>query len=126
MKVLLVDDSKDVLSEWSKTIQSIDGIKIVGKAHSEDEAKNLFQIKQPDVICLDIRLQEGSGINVLNYIKSEKPSSIVLMLTNYPYPQYKKKCRDMGANYFYDKSTEFQLAIQKLKELKYLVERYFY
>jgi len=48
------------------------------------------------------------------------------MLTTYPYPQYKKKCREMGANYFYDKSTEFQLAIQKLKELKYLVERYFY
>jgi len=29
------------------------------------------------------------------------------MFTNYPYPQYRKKCQEVGADFFFDKSTEF-------------------
>ena len=36
------------------------------------------------------------------------------MLTNYPYPQYKKKCMDAGADFFFDKSREFEKVIEVL------------
>jgi hypothetical protein len=39
------------------------------------------------------------------------------MLTNYPYPQYRKKCKDAGADFFFDKSTEFDKITEVLKKL---------
>ena len=39
------------------------------------------------------------------------------MLTNYPYPQYRKKCMNGGADYFFDKSTEFNKITEVLKPL---------
>ena len=118
MKLLLVDDSKDVLEELNKTFELIKGLKIVGKAQTEDEALALFWSENPDVVCLDIRLQQGSGFNILKEIRKVDSTTIVFMLTNYPYPQYKKKCLDLGAEFFFDKSSELPQAVQILKELQ--------
>jgi len=40
-----------------------------------------------------------------------------VMLTNYPYPQYRKKCMDAGADYFFDKSNEFHKVAELLQRL---------
>ena len=117
MRIMLVDDSEQVLEELSNIVESIEGLRVVGRAQSEKEAIKIFRIHQPEVICLDIRLKKGNGINILRIVKNERPSTIVLMLTNYPYPQFKKKCEQLGANYFFDKSTELSKAVNTLKEL---------
>ena len=39
------------------------------------------------------------------------------MLTNYPYPQYRKKCIEAGAECFFDKSTEFHGVTEVLEQL---------
>jgi DNA-binding NarL/FixJ family response regulator len=39
------------------------------------------------------------------------------MFTNYPYPQYRKKYMDAGADFFFDKSTEFDKITEILKKL---------
>ena len=118
MKLLLVDDSKDILDELSRTFSLLKGIKIVGKARNEKEALALYFSENPDVVCLDIRLQEGSGLSILEKIKKENASTIVFMLTNYPYHQYKKKSMELGAEYFFDKSADMDQAVQKMKELE--------
>jgi DNA-binding NarL/FixJ family response regulator len=41
---------------------------------------------------------------------------MVIMLTNYPYPQYRKKCADAGADFFFDKSTEFDKIAEVFKK----------
>ncbi len=122
MKVLLVDDSKDVLEELNKTFELIKGLKIVGKAQTEPEALAMFHRENPDVVCLDIRLQQGSGLNILKEIRKVNATTIIFMLTNYPYPQYKKKCLDLGAEFFFNKSSELPQAVQILKELQGNVE----
>jgi len=40
-------------------------------------------------------------------LKREKPAPAVIILTNYPYPQYRQKCLEAGADFFFVKSTEF-------------------
>ncbi|MHB8090225.1 MAG: hypothetical protein ACYDH8_01250 [Syntrophales bacterium] len=40
--------------------------------------------------------------------RKEIPPPIVIMLTNYPYPQYWEKCQALGADYFFDKVTEIE------------------
>ena len=69
------------------------------------------------MVTLDIRLAGGNGIKVLERIKKEQPSSAVIMLTNYPYPQYREKCRQLGADYFFDKVTEIGSFVKVLKML---------
>ncbi|MCP4218588.1 MAG: response regulator [bacterium] len=111
MKLLLVDDSHDLLAALTELLMAR-GIEIVGQAFDEEGALNFFKAHHPDVIILDIRLKKGSGLNVLEYIKTHNPGVTVIMLTNYPYPQYRKKCMALGADFFFDKSTEFSRAVK--------------
>jgi DNA-binding NarL/FixJ family response regulator len=106
MNVIIVDDSELVCSGLESMLSEIEGVHIVGKAQDVRGAVESIQRLQPDFVILDIRLVDGSGIDVLKEIKKLSPSPTVLVLTNYPYPQYRKKCLDLGAEYFLDKVTE--------------------
>ncbi len=59
----------------------------------------------------------GSGIDVLRAIRPDHPGFYVLICTNYAYPQFREECLSAGANYFLDKSTEFQKIPDILREL---------
>jgi DNA-binding response OmpR family regulator len=60
-------------------------------------------------------MPKGSGADVLLDIKKLNPTPMVIMLTNYPHPENRKKCMERGADYFFDKSTEFQNVLSVLK-----------
>jgi len=73
---------------------------------------------KPDAVVLDIRMPKGSGIDVLKYIQNGvQPKPLVIVLTNYPYPHYRKKCLALGADYFIDKSVDFEKVIDVLEAL---------
>jgi DNA-binding NarL/FixJ family response regulator len=69
------------------------------------------------VVILDIRMPDKSGIEVLKDIRNKKLPIRVIMLTNYPYPQYRKKCEELGADYFFDKVTEIEEIPKVIEEL---------
>lgn len=50
-------------------------------------------------------------------IKKGAPSPVVIMLTNYPYPQYRSKCKELGADYFFDKVTEIEKIAEAFEQL---------
>jgi len=54
---------------------------------------------------------------VLQEIKRDKPSCKVIVLTNYPYREYRKKCMELGADFFFDKATEFDKIPEVLERL---------
>ncbi len=117
LKLFIADDSKAILESLSDLLVEIKGIEIVGHAQSAGEAIELINKSKPDVAILDIRMPGGSGIQVLETIKANKNTILVIMLTAYPYPQYRQKCEAMGAEYFFDKSTEFHRVQEVLTEL---------
>jgi len=116
MKVLIVDDSILLRERLTAMISELPGIEVIGQAESAEKAINTIRILKPDVAILDIRMPGGSGFEVLENIKRDKSTPLMIVLTSYPYPQYKKKCLDSGADYFFDKSTEFQKVIGVLKK----------
>ena len=118
MKVFLVDDSAIVLEKLASLISGIDGVEIAGQAmNAHDAIQSIVKLK-PDLVILDIRLNGGgNGMDVLKRIKKEIPSIIVIMLTNYPYPQYREKCQILGADYFFDKVTEIEKIYETFKQL---------
>ena len=71
--------------------------------------------REYDLVVTDIRMPDGSGIDVLQNIKQGEATPMVIILTNYPYLGYRQKCLEAGADFFLDKSTEFD-QIPKLFE----------
>ena len=117
MKVFIADDSAVMRERLIEMLSELPEIEIIGQAEDGFQATNLIEKLNPDVVILDIRMPRGNGIDTLQNIKKNNPASIVIMLTNYPYPQYRKKCMDLGADFFFDKSTEFEKVTEVLKEL---------
>ncbi len=68
-------------------------------------------------MILDICLPGQNGIEVLKDIRDKKLPIRVLMMTNYPYPQYREKCKGLGADYFFDKSAEIEKIPDVIMEL---------
>ena len=108
MKVFIADDSEIVRKHLVAMLSEMEGVEIAGQAEDSREAVDSISRSKPDVVVLDIRMPGGGGIQALELIKKAMPQMIVIMLTNYPEPQYRQKCLQAGAEYFFDKSTEFE------------------
>ena len=94
-----------------------DGVEIVGQAASARRGIELTQRLNPEVVTLDIRMPGKSGIDALAEIKGSKPTPSVSMLTNYPYPAYRQRCLELGADFFFDKSKGFGEACETVRDL---------
>ena len=117
MRVFIADDSAPVCEGLTAMLSEIEGVDVVGQAGDGLTATKSVLKLQPDVVILDIRMPAGSGIDVLRSIKGATPSPTVIMLTNYPYPQYRKKCADAGADFFFDKSGEFDKVAEVVERM---------
>ncbi|NCU06241.1 MAG: response regulator, partial [Chitinophagaceae bacterium] len=62
----------------------------------------------PQIALLDINLPGKSGIDILNYIKEKNTGCRVVMITNHAFDSYRKKCIELGAEHFLDKSSDFE------------------
>ncbi len=117
MRLFIVDDSSLICERIRAVVSDIKGFEIVGEAVEQSEAIQSINKTNPDVVILDIRLPKGNGIEVLRELKNKDHAPVVIMLTNYPYPQYRTKCNAIGADYFFDKSTEFGRIKEVLRQL---------
>ena len=118
VKILIVDDSVVVRDRLRAMLSEITEPENISQAEDVAEAIGSFQKLNPEVVILDIRMPGGSGIDVLREIKKGNQPPLVMVLTNYPYPQYHRKYIDAGADFFFDKSTEFEKVTEVLKQLK--------
>jgi DNA-binding NarL/FixJ family response regulator len=108
MRVFIVDDSHVVVERLADLLDDVPGVELVGKANDVPAAIHSILKTNPDAIILDLQMPGGSGLEVLRSIRLSRPSLWVLVCTNYPYPQYREECISAGANYFLDKSAEFE------------------
>lgn len=108
VKVFIVDDSEVVRERLRAMLSEEKEIEIIGQAQDPFEAIEGIRRLKPDAVILDLRMPGGNGINVLRDIKKDKLVPTVIILTNYPYPQYRRECMKAGADFFFDKSTEFE------------------
>lgn len=107
-KVLLVDGSPIVRERLTEYLAALDGVAVVGQAGDALGGKQLAEQLRPDVIILDLPMFTGGGTDLLRDIKRISPAPSVIVLTNDSYPENRQMCLESGADYFLDKSTEFQ------------------
>ena len=113
--VFIVDDSTVVRDRLAQMISSLPGVDLVGQADISFEAIEALRRLRPNCAVLDISMPGGSGIHVLETIKREQPALSVIMLTNFAQDQYRQKCLALGADYFFDKTTQFEKVLDVLR-----------
>lgn len=116
MNIFLVEDSTLLRERLIRTLTGIKGVQISGFADTAEDAIQLIQQNNPDAIILDIRLRQGTGFQVLQSVKVRGRPPLVIVLTNFAYQQYRNKYLDAGADFFFDKSNEFDQVVTVLNQ----------
>ena len=107
--ILIIDDSSLIVERLINILRDLRNVDSIKLAATGAEASVLLEQSQPEIIFLDIHLPDKSGIELLNKIRTESPEIIVIMFTNEGNDFYKTLCFELGANYFIDKSKDFEL-----------------
>lgn len=117
MNVFMVEDTESARGHLQSMLSNIPGVSVVGFAVDELGAIDRIGELLPDIVTLDISLRHGSGIAVLEYIKKHHASIKVIVLTNYVDEYYRHQCKHAGADYVFDKISQFQQAVSVLWSL---------
>jgi len=120
LKVLIVEDSEVVTKRLRSMLKEMPEVSIVGEAMNATEAFAIHGLMNPDVVLLDINLPGMNGVEVLKEIKKLNGDTKVMMLTNYSDLHHRKRCKEAGADYFFDKSIEFEKVPDTLTQINSL------
>lgn len=82
--VFLLDDHEVVRAGLRALIETTDDLEVVGEAATVRDAMTRIPLCKPDVAVLDVRLPDGSGIEVCRDVRSAWPEIVCIMLTSYP------------------------------------------
>ena len=111
LKVVIVDDSSVVTKRVQSILTEMRNIEFLGSAGTFLSALDLISKQAPDVVILDINLDEKiphpNRIDLLIRLRHQYPGMKIIMFTNLSSPPYRVRCLEFGANYFLDKSNDF-------------------
>src|SRR5215831_20389041 len=80
---MIADDHELVRTGISSMLSATDDLHLVAEAETASDAIRTAERERPDVIVMDIRLLEGSGIEATQELRSRLPQTQVLMLTSF-------------------------------------------
>jgi DNA-binding NarL/FixJ family response regulator len=84
LRVFVVDDQEVVRRGVRELVNAAGGLVVVGEASTVAEALARIPASRPDVAVLDVRLPDGSGVDLCRELQSRLPNLECLMLTSYP------------------------------------------
>src|SRR6478736_7951276 len=84
LRLLVVDDHEVVRQGLAALLDRRESFQVVAEAGTVAEALDQARRHQPDIVVMDVRLPDGSGIEACREIRAEMPATRVVMLTSYP------------------------------------------
>jgi DNA-binding NarL/FixJ family response regulator len=105
---LVVDDSVTIISRMKQILSEIDCVHTITTAYNTVEAEKVVQENNLHIILLDINMPGKNGVEYLKELKQKVPHIKVMMVTNQSIDYYRPICLGLGADYFIDKSNEFE------------------
>ena len=117
LKVFIADDSVVVRGKLKEALEEQGSITVVGESGDAEQAIKEIRRLDPQVVIIDIRMPGGGGLPVLMDFKTRNPDRIAIILTSFPFPQYRETYLAAGANFFFDKTKDIPQMTDKLVEL---------
>ncbi|HJT57767.1 MAG TPA: response regulator transcription factor [Ktedonobacteraceae bacterium] len=106
IRLLIIDDHEMVREGLKAILTSEPDFEIVGDAASAEQGFELIERLSPDVILLDIRLPDRSGIEVCRIVSERYPKSAVIILTTFTDENLVAQCIQAGARGYIVKDIE--------------------
>ena len=98
IRILIADDHEVVRIGLAALLDGQPGLQVVAQAESGDEAVRLARRHRPDVVVMDIRMPNGSGIDACRTITAEMEGMPVIMLTSHADSEALFDAIDAGAS----------------------------
>lgn len=115
IRVFLVDDHALMREGTDRILRDQPDIEVVGEAETAEEARLGIERLRPDVAVLDIKLKQGSGIEVARWVRHELPDIRLLVLSGYDYDQYVRAAIRIGVQGYLLKSDSGQVVVNAVR-----------
>lgn len=111
IRVLVADDHALIVEAMRLMLERIDGLKVVAAAYNGRDALAMAREHRPDLVIMDISMQELNGIDAAAQLRDELPGTQVLILSSHTGPQYVHRALQAGvAGYLVKESMPAELA----------------
>jgi DNA-binding NarL/FixJ family response regulator len=113
VRVLVVDDSDAIRSRLVARLRELLVVE-VQEATRAEEALALCRVSRMDAVLLDLHMPGKWGLAIVASLKALCPSPVVVVMTGHPTEHHRRSSLAAGADYFFDKSHEFERAVEVL------------
>ena len=115
IKVFLADDSPEIRSRVAGNLQAL-GMVVVGEGATPRECIDGILNTRPDVVVLDVQLEDGSGLQVMRAVIATGSRARFVVFSNADGAAYRQRYLECGALAFLDKSLDYQLLGEAVKK----------
>ncbi len=115
IRLLLVDDHQVVLVGLRTVLHNRQGITVVGEAGSRADAVRVAKRLKPDVVLMDVRLPDGSGVEACRDILARHPTMRVIFLTSFADDEFALAAVLAGAQGYVLKTIDSDLLIRSIR-----------
>ncbi len=114
--LLVVDDSKPIRASLRGLFGSIAGITSVAEAGTLAQALQSAWRNPPNLVILDLRLPDGLATQIIDPLKKIAVGLRIAVLTIHADDGYRQQCLALGADWFFDKATEFDQLLDVVRQ----------
>ena len=120
LRVFLVEDSPHVRDLLLDFLHVPGEVEIIGCADTEDDSVAAILAQPVDAVIVDLRLKEGNGMGLIERLRKANlsPSPKLIVFTNHPFPEIRQRAMKLGADYFFDKSADYDSVRTTLQALR--------
>ena len=120
MRLLLIEDSELLQERVLESLAELAPNVVPHTAQTQDDAIRLIEQHPYDLVIADIELAQGNGLDVIRYARAHLPPShtpVFVVLSNHTHFHYRKIAQQLGVQHFFDKSMQFDQAIQVVGQM---------
>lgn len=116
IRLMVIDDHEIIRSGIRKMIAGTE-IQLIAESNSGENVLAGISQYHPDVILLDVRLEEGDGLSALGRVKIERPQIPVLMLSTFDNPTYVARSVALGASGYLLKNSSRDTILDAIRKV---------
>ncbi|TFZ01183.1 response regulator [Ramlibacter rhizophilus] len=108
LHAFVVEDNLTIRENLVGTLEELTCVRVIGTSGTEDEALAWVEANRDawDLLIVDLFLQQGSGMHLVQKLDTRRSGQKVVVFSNYVNPSVRKRCAQLGVDAVFDKSTE--------------------
>ena len=107
LAVFVVEDNADLQESLAGALEELTCVQVVGRTGTEEGALAWIAAGNAwDLLLVDLFLQGGSGIRLVQHVQRARPEQKIVVFSNYVNATVRKRCAQLGVDAVFDKSTE--------------------